>query len=134
MLTVIRDYLITFGAFIAVDLIWLVFIARGLYQKHLGYIMATKVNWTAALLFYAIFIAGMLFFVINPALAKQTLQYAFLAGAFFGLVTYATYDLTNLATLKNWPILITVIDLIWGSTVTALTCSLSYYIINRISS
>lgn len=134
MLTIIRDYLITFGAFIAVDLIWLVFIARGLYQKHLGYIMATNVNWTAALLFYAIFIAGMLFFVIHPALAKQTLQYALLAGAFFGLVTYATYDLTNLATLKDWPILITVIDLIWGSTVTALTCSLSYYIINRISS
>ncbi len=133
MMTVLRDYLITFGTFIAVDLIWLVFIAKNLYQKHLGYIMATKVNWTAALLFYAIFIAGMLFFVINPALSKQSLQYAFLAGAFFGLVTYATYDLTNLATLKDWPLIITIIDLAWGTTVSALTCSLSYFIISRLS-
>lgn len=127
----LKEYGIAFIVFMLIDLVWLVFIARSLYQKYLGYIMSPTVNWPAAIIFYMLFIAGIVFFVIHPALAKQSLQYAVLAGAFFGLVTYATYDLTNLATLKDWPLNITIIDLIWGSTLSASTASATYLIIKN---
>lgn len=127
----LKEYGIAFIVFMLIDLVWLIFIARSLYQKHLGYIMSPTVNWPAAIIFYMLFVAGIVFFVIHPALAKESLQYAVLAGAFFGLVTYATYDLTNLATLKDWPLNITIIDLIWGSTLSASTASATYLIIKN---
>lgn len=127
----LRDFFIAFTLFMVIDMVWLIFIARSLYQKYLGYLMSSTVNWPAALLFYILFIIGMLFFVIHPALQKDALSYALLAGALFGLVTYATYDLTNLATIRDWPILITVIDLVWGTTVSTLTSGLSFIIIKR---
>lgn len=125
----IREYLITLISFTLIDLVWLVFIAKNLYQKYLGFIMASSVNVVAAVIFYLLFIAGIVFFVVHPALEKQQWQYALLAGAFFGLVTYATYDLTNLATLKDWPLTITIIDLIWGSFLSGSTATLSYWVI-----
>ena len=125
----IRNFLITFVVFMFVDLIWLGFVAKKLYSKYLGYIMSDKVNWSAAILFYVLFIIGLLVFVINPA---KSVSNALLLGAFFGLVTYATYDLTNLATLKNWPIFITIIDLIWGTVLSASTSTISYLIIEKI--
>ena len=93
--------------------------------------MAPKVNWTAALIFYALFIAGLVFFVINPALAKDSLMYAILAGGFFGLITYGTYDLTNLATLKDWPLNITIIDLIWGTVLNAITSGITFTVVQK---
>ena len=93
--------------------------------------MAAKVNLPAAAIFYLLFIAAMVFFVINPALAKTSILYAVGAGAFFGLVTYATYDLTNLATLRDWPVVITVIDLAWGTFVTSATSALTTWISGR---
>lgn len=131
MLTYIRDYGITFVSFFLIDLVWLAFIARKLYQSNIGHLMAANVNWVAAILFYLLFIAGLLFFVIHPALAENSLRNAFIIGAFFGLITYATYDLTNLATLKDWPVFITVVDLIWGSTLSGLTAGLSYWVIQK---
>ncbi len=133
MLTYIRDYAITFVAFFLVDLVWLAFIARKLYQSNIGHLMATNVNWVAAILFYLLFIAGLLFFVIHPAIAENSIKQAFIIGAFFGFITYATYDLTNLATLKDWPVFITVVDLIWGSTLCALTSGLSYFVIQKLN-
>lgn len=133
MLTYIRDYGITFVSFFLVDLIWLAFIARKLYQSNIGHLMATNVNWVAAILFYLLFIAGLLFFVIHPAIAENSIKQAFIIGAFFGLITYATYDLTNLATLKDWPVFITVVDLIWGSTLCSLTSGLSYFVIQKLN-
>lgn len=127
----LRNFLVTFAAFIVIDLVWLVFIAKNLYQKYLGYLMSPTVNWPAALLFYVLFIIGIVFFVVNPALEKADIRYALMAGALFGLVTYATYDLTNLATLKDWPVTITIIDLIWGTTLSALTSALGFWIIQR---
>ncbi|MGB4589961.1 MAG: DUF2177 family protein [Clostridiaceae bacterium] len=127
----IKIYILTLVVFFLVDIVWLTVISRKLYAKYLGYIMTENVNWLAALLFYILFIAGLVFFVINPALVKESLRYAILAGGFFGLVTYATYDLTNLATLKDWPILITVIDLVWGTFVTATTSGITYYLATR---
>lgn len=127
----LRNFLVTFAAFIVIDLVWLVFIAKNLYQKYLGYLMSPTVNWPAALLFYVLFIIGIVFFVVNPALEKADIRYALMAGALFGLVTYATYDLTNLATLKDWPVTITIIDLIWGTTLSALTSALGFWVIQR---
>lgn len=91
--------------------------------------MAPKINFLAAFLFNMLFIIGLLVFVINPALAKESWQSALLMGMSFGLITYATYDLTNLATVKDWPVLITVIYLIWGSVVSGATALISYLIL-----
>jgi uncharacterized membrane protein len=114
--------LVTLVIFTLVDLFWLIKVAPKLYRKYIGHLMADKVNRIAAALFYVIFIFGLVFFVIQPN--QDNLLQAILAGGVFGLVTYATYDLTNLATLKAWPIPITIIDLLWGTFVTAATSGL----------
>ena len=94
--------------------------------------MAPKANLLAALIFYLLFVVGLQYFVLNPALLNGNRVSVLLSGMFFGLVTYATYDLTNLATVKDWPVLITVIDLIWGSFVSGITALLSFLIIRQI--
>ncbi len=127
----LKVYLLTILVFFLVDIVWLGVISKNLYKNYLGHLMAPKVNWTAALIFYALFIAGLVFFVINPALAKESLVYAILAGGFFGLITYGTYDLTNLATLKDWPLNITIIDLIWGTVLNALTSGITFTVVQK---
>lgn len=126
------QYLIVLVVFFAVDLVWLGVIARDLYAKHLGHLMAKSVNWPAAMIFYLIFILGLVIFVIQPTLADGHLIKGLGMAALFGLVTYATYDLTNLATLRDWPILITVIDLAWGTTLSTLVTLISVLILQRI--
>ena len=95
-------------------MVWLGLIAKKLYRKYLGSFMSESVNWLPAIIFYLLFIVGVLLFVVFPALEKESLTKAILFGALFGLFTYATYDLTNLATLKGWPIPIVFIDSLWG--------------------
>ncbi|EUJ48076.1 DUF2177 family protein [Paenilisteria rocourtiae] len=112
--------------FLVIDALWLGVIAKNLYKHYLGDLMATNVRFGAALLFYLLFVCGMVFFVIEPALAKNSIQFAIFAGAFLGLLCYATYDLTNLATLKDWPVFVTVIDLAWGAFITATTSSIVF--------
>jgi uncharacterized membrane protein len=119
--------LVTLLIFTLVDLVWLVKVAPKLYRKYIGHLMSDRVNIAAAALFYVVFIVGLVYFVIGPHINNPLM--AFLSGAMFGLVTYATYDLTNLATLKAWPVTITVIDLIWGTLVTAVTSGLVVLII-----
>ncbi len=128
---VVRNYVLTLVVFLAIDMVWLLVLAKKLYSEQLGYLMAKSPNLLAALVFYVLFVAGLLFFVIQPALASGSGQYAFLAGMFFGLVTYGTYDLTNQATIRDWPALITLIDLAWGSFVTGSTAWISFTIIRR---
>ncbi len=106
-------------------MLWLGFAAKDFYRSQLGYIMADNVNWLAAIIFYVIFMCGVVFFVIEPALEKRDWTMALYRGAFFGFITYATYDLTNLATLKDWPLLVTAVDLIWGTAVTAVVSALT---------
>jgi uncharacterized membrane protein len=108
-------YLITLVVFLVIDMVWLGVVAKGFYRRHLGPLMSPKVNWTAAMLFYLLFIIGMFIFAIRPALAAGLPLNALFYGALLGLISYATYDLTNLATLKDWPLVVTVIDLIWGT-------------------
>lgn len=126
------NYLIALVVFLIIDLVWLLLIARRLYKAKLGHLMAEKANWLAAVVFYLIFIAAIVFFVVEPALAADSLPYALGVGAFFGLVAYATYDLTNLATLKAWPISITIIDLVWGTFLSSATAALTMLISRRL--
>lgn len=126
-------YLKIFGVaiiiFFAIDMVWLGLIAKKLYSTHLGYIMAPNVRWGAALIFYVLFVIGLAFFVIEPAIVKDSWSYALLAGMFFGLITYATYDLTNLATIRDWPVFITLIDLAWGTTLGGLVSLFTFFIV-----
>ena len=125
---ILKTYIITFIVIIILDAIWLGLIARKLYSSKLGYIMKSNVNWLAALIFYLIFIGGLVFFVVEPSISQESLTYAIKAGLIFGFVTYATYDLTNLSTIRDWPLSITLIDLAWGSTLGLLTSTFSYLI------
>ena len=129
---IIKTYAIALVVFFLIDIVWLVVVARKLYQQELGFIMSDKPNWVVAALFYLIFIAGLVFFVINPSLEKNSWLYALLVGMLFGLITYSTYDLTNLATLKNWPIKITIIDLIWGSSLGGLVSTVTFLIMKKL--
>jgi uncharacterized membrane protein len=108
-------YLLTLAVFFAIDMVWLGAVAKTFYRKHLGYLMAPKVGWPAALLFYLLFIAGLVVFAVRPGLAVGAPLKALLLGAFLGLVSYATYDLTNQATVKDWPVIVTLVDLVWGT-------------------
>jgi len=116
----VKLYFSTLLVFFAVDMVWLGLVARTFYGKYLGYIMAPSVNWLAAILFYLLFIVGVLVFVVLPGLKSGSLQDTLLRAALFGLITYATYDLTNLATLKDWPVMISVVDMAWGTTLSVI--------------
>ena len=110
-----RQYGLTFIVFLLVDSVWLGVIAPDFYRRHIGFLLAETPDWTAAALFYLLFIAGLVVFAVRPGLRDASLLRAATRGAFFGLVTYATYDLTNTATVKDWPWIVTVVDLAWGS-------------------
>ena len=130
----IFGYLLTTVVFFAIDLLWLGLVAKGLYTKYLGNFLSDHVNWTAAIIFYLLFIVGIFIFAILPALDKDSLSNAIVMGTLFGFFTYATYDLTNLATLKDWPLPIVFIDIAWGSVLTATVSAAGYTIMRWISS
>jgi len=119
-------YLNTLLIFIILDGIWLGVVASGFYAEKLGYIMAENINWIAAFVFYALFVLGLMIFVLLPS-SKKPLKIFFYRGALFGLIAYATYDLTNLATIEHWPILVSLVDLVWGSFLGGATAFLSAY-------
>ena len=125
-------YVIATAIFLACDLVWLGLVARGFYQRHLGYLMRNPVNWAAALLFYLLFVVGLLIFAIKPALDVQNPLRALLYGALFGFFTYATYDLTNLATVRDWPLIVTVADLSWGVVLCSIVACATYGVAVRI--
>ena len=124
----IKLYLATLVAFFAVDMLWLGLIARTFYKKHLGYLMAPSVNWTAAIIFYLMFIVGVLVFVVLPGLEKQSLKITLIRAVLFGLITYATYDLTNLATVKDWPLTVTLVDLVWGMVLSTIVSVSGFFV------
>jgi uncharacterized membrane protein len=124
----IKLFLIALPVFFAIDIIWLVFVAKKFYSRQIGFLMKPDINWYAAGIFYLLFIGGLVIFVVSPAVQKHSLTNALLYGALFGLFTYATYDLTNLATMKDWPLLVTIVDLIWGMVLSASVSVLTYLI------
>jgi uncharacterized membrane protein len=128
----IKLYTIAFTVFFAIDMIWLGFVAKDFYRGQIGALMKPDVNWAAAIIFYLIFIAGLVMFVIAPAVEKGSWTQALLLGALFGLVCYATYDLTNLAVAKDWPLLVTIIDLAWGAFLAASVSTITYFVASKI--
>lgn len=123
----IKLYLATLIAFFAIDMLWLGLVARSFYQKHLGFLLSPSTNWTAAVIFYLLFILGILVFVVLPGLEDDSLKTTLIRAALYGLITYATYDLTNLATVKNWPVLLTVVDMAWGTVLSVAVSTVSFF-------
>jgi uncharacterized membrane protein len=128
----LKLYAIALPVFFAIDMVWLGLVAKDFYRGQIGSLMKSDINWTAAISFYLLFIVGLVVFVITPAVEKGSWTYALVFGAFFGLITYATYDLTNLATLKDWPILVTLVDLAWGAVLAASVSVVTYLIASKI--
>ncbi len=124
----LKLYLVSLAAFFAIDMFWLGLVARSFYQQYLGFLLAPSPNWLVAAIFYLLFIAGILFFVVVPGLERDSFKATLLRAALFGLITYATYDLTNLATLKDWPVLLTVVDMIWGTVLSVLVSSVGFMV------
>jgi len=125
-------YAITLAVFFGIDIVWLGIVARDFYPRHLGHLLAAQVQWTPAILFYLLFIAGIVFFAVKPAIEAGRAGRALVNGAFLGLVAYATYDLTNQATMRDWPLIVTVVDLIWGTVLTGTVAVVSYLVSRRV--
>ncbi len=119
-------YLISVVIFFAVDILWLGFIAKRFYRSNLDGIISPSFNWAAAITFYLIYIAGILIFAVIPSLRDGNLQSALLWGALYGFFTYATYDLTNKATIKEWPLKIVIVDICWGTVLCTVVATLSH--------
>lgn len=128
----IKTYLITLPVFLTIDLIWLSLIAKKFYAQYLGYLMKTNVNLIAAGVFYLLFVVGLVVFSVLPALEKNSWTQALFLGALLGLISYATYDLTNLATIKDWPLVVTIVDMVWGTVLGASVSLASYYIATKV--
>lgn len=127
-MTFLKLYLVALCLFLSLDFLWLGFVAKGIYRHELGFVLAQQFKMLPAFIFYLIYVSGLVFFCINPAIEKESSILALAYGAFFGLIAYATYDLTNLATLNNWPIKIVVIDLCWGVALTSAVCFITTYL------
>lgn len=130
----IKLYAIALPVFFAIDMFWLGVVSKNFYRDQIGSLLKTDVNWVAAIIFYLLFIVGLVVFVVTPAVEKSSWMYAVIYGALFGLVCYATYDLTNLAVAKDWPLLVTIVDLIWGAVLAASVSTVTYFIASAISS
>jgi len=128
----ITQYVVAVLAFCLIDLVWLTVIASDLYDEQLGDLLAEQPNVAAAVAFYALFVAGLVYFVIHPAVSDGSWKRALLAGGFFGLVTYAAWDLTNLAVLEGFPASIVAIDLAWGTFLAASVSLATYAIVARL--
>jgi len=122
----LKLYFLTLVVFLAVDAFWLGLVARTFYRKYIGFLLAPSPNWLAAIIFYLLFVVGILVFVVVPGLQENSLRTVFLRAALFGLITYGTYDLTNLATVKEWPLVVTVVDMVWGTVLSVLVSSAGF--------
>ena len=118
---------------IIIDLIWLLGIAKNLYRDEMGSLMSSEPKLWAGLAFYLLYSLGASIFVIFPAISKQSWIYAAQYGALFGLFCYMTYDLTNLAVIRDFPMRLAFVDIVWGSAVTALSATIAYWVGNRIA-
>lgn len=123
----LKLYFLTLVIFLGIDALWLGLVAPKFYRAQIGHLMAEKANLFAAGLFYLLFVGALVYFVVEPGLRSGEMWDVILRGALFGLVTYATYDLTNHATLREWPILVTIVDMSWGMVLTAATSAISVW-------
>jgi uncharacterized membrane protein len=127
----IRTYAVTLAAFLVLDFLWLGLVARGFYRSQLGNLLASDVRWLPAIFFYMLFVAATVVFAVMPAVSRGSLGRAVLLGGFFGVVAYATYDLTNLATMRGFPVAVAVVDMAWGGVLTASVATVGYLVASR---
>lgn len=127
MLVCVVSYLATALAFVVLDFLWLTVMAPGFYRERLGGLLLDQPNFAAAGAFYVIYVAGIVYFAVSPALQAGSWATAVIAGAALGLVAYGTYDLSNLATLRNWSLTLTVVDMFWGAALTATAATVGYF-------
>jgi uncharacterized membrane protein len=124
-----KPFIVSLLALLAIDSVWLTVMAKKFYSQHIGHIMASSPNLVPAGAFYLVYSLGITFFVVTPAVHNNSsLTKVFLTGALLGLVAYATYDLTNHATIKNWPTIVTLVDLIWGALLTGAVSLIAFYV------
>lgn len=124
----LKLYFLTLIVFLGIDALWLGLVAPKFYRSQIGHLMAEKANLLAAGVFYLLFVGALVYFVVEPGLRSGEMRQVILRGALFGLVTYATYDLTNLATVREWSILVTIVDMVWGTVLTAATSALGVWV------
>lgn len=125
-------YVVALVVFVVVDMVWLGVVAKGFYRDALGGLLAEQFNIPAAIGFYLIYTAGLLIFVIAPALRTGSWTEAALFGTLFGFFCYATYDLTNLATLRSWPLVLSLVDMAWGAILTGITATVAVLVASRL--
>lgn len=119
--------------FFLIDLVWLGVMTPRLYKPQLAAYMADKFNLLPAVIFYILFTIGLMLLVVFPAVERGSILRAVLLGGLLGLVAYATYDLTNLSSIKNWPLIISVVDIAWGTVLSAISATLGYLIVRSMS-
>ena len=128
----LKLYAISVPVFFVIDFLWLGLIAKPFYDKHLGYILRSQVLWTAAILFYLFFLLGLVVFVIAPAVESRSLTKAILLGLFFGFITYQTYELTNYALVRDWPLIVVIVDIAWGMVLSSLVSASTFVLATKV--
>ncbi|MBX9773976.1 MAG: DUF2177 family protein [Xanthobacteraceae bacterium] len=131
MMTYVTAYLATLIVFLAADMVWLGTMVDRVYRPALGDMLSTSVNFPPAIVFYLIYPIGLLIFAVLPAVKSGSVATAATYGALFGFFTYATYDLTNYATLRNWTLSVTAIDMAWGTVLGALASAVGCYVVMK---
>ena len=124
--SILKLVVLIFPTLVLIDLIWIGVVAQGIYQDQIGYLLNTDIGWIPALLFYLLYSVAVAYFIVLPAIRTGGPLQALYRGLFFGLVAYATYDLTNLATIRDWPLAITLIDMLYGMIVTGIASAMAY--------
>jgi len=125
-MTYIKAYFFTALTFLAIDAVWLGFVITDFFKGTIGHLMADEVNFPVAAGFYLLYAAGIVYFAVKPALEKQCVKVALINGALFGFFCYGTYDMTNLATLRDWPAVVAMVDIPWGTVLTAVSAFVGY--------
>jgi len=125
-------YLVATAIFLLIDAIWLGVVAKNFYADQLGYLMADNIRFGVAAAFYAVYTIGIIVFAIKPGMSADSISMVAGYSALFGFLAYGTYDFTNLATIKDWPVIVSVVDIIWGTTITTVTGVTTYLILNKI--
>jgi len=128
----ITAYVIATLLFLAIDAIWLGIVAKNFYASQMGDLMAENIRFGVAAAFYAVFTIGIVVFAVKPAIDADNFRLALGYGALFGFLAYGTYDFTNMATIRDWPVLMSVVDIVWGTTITAFTSVATYFALQKL--
>ena len=113
--------------FFVIDLVWIGVVAKGFYAKYIGHMLGERINWVAALIFYFIYIGGIVVFVLIPALKNGSgVLHVMVMGGLLGLFAYSTFDLSALALFKEWPFIVALVDIVWGVFLTASTAAIAH--------